>query len=173
MTNAETLLLDYDFQIHNTRRTLERFPDELGAKADWKPHAKSMAMGRLAMHCATISLFGYYLLEDEGMDLAVPKHPQASLVFTTRQNALDQLDETSGKCRARLASSSDDELSAIWKFTWGEQTIFEGPRALAYRTMFFDHMIHHVAQLGVYLRLNDIPVPGLYGPSADEQWSPK
>jgi uncharacterized damage-inducible protein DinB len=173
MTNAETLLLDYDFQIHNTRRTLERFPDELGAKADWKPHAKSMAMGRLAMHCATISLFGYYLLEDEGMDLAAPKHPQASLVFTTRQNALDQLDETSGKCRARLAASSDDELSAIWKFTWGEQTIFEGPRALAYRTMFFDHMIHHVAQLGVYLRLNDIPVPGLYGPSADEQWSPK
>ena len=130
-------------------------------------------MGRLAMHCATIPLFGYYLLEDEGMDLAAPKRPHASLVFTTRENLLVQLDDSAAKCRAALASASDERLSAIWKFTWGEKTIFEGSRALAYRSMFFDHMIHHVAQLGVYLRLNDLPVPGLYGPSADEQWSPK
>jgi uncharacterized damage-inducible protein DinB len=169
MTIAETLLLDFDTEISNTRRTLERIPED---KPDWKPHAKSMAMGRLAMHCATIALFGHYLLEDDGMDLAAPKHEQASLVFTTRQNMLEQLDHSAAKCRASLVSATDDQLAANWKFTWGPQVIFEGPRALAYRGMFFDHMIHHVSQLGVYLRLLDIPVPALYGPSADEQWSP-
>jgi uncharacterized damage-inducible protein DinB len=170
MTIAETLLLDYDHEISNTRRTLERIPED---KPNWKPHDKSMAMGRLAMHCATIALFGHYLLEDDGMDLAEPKHEQASLVFTTRQNMLDQLDDSAAKCRASLVSASDDSLAANWKFTWGPQVLFEGPRALAFRTMFFDHMIHHTSQLGVYLRLLDQPVPALYGPSADEQWSPK
>jgi uncharacterized damage-inducible protein DinB len=170
MKIADVLLLDYDFQIDNTRRTLERIPED---RPDWKPNPKSMAIGRLAMHCATIPLFGYYLLEDDGMDLAAPTRPQASLVFTSRQDMLAQLDDSAAKCRASLAASSDERLTANWKFTWGQQTIFEGPRALAYRTMFFDHMIHHIAQLGVYLRLNDIAVPGLYGPSADEQWSPK
>jgi uncharacterized damage-inducible protein DinB len=173
MTIAETLLLDFDNEISNTRRTLERVPDGADARPDWKPHEKSMPFGRLAMHCATIPLFGYYLLEDEGMDLAAPKRPHASLVFTNRADMLAQFDDAAARCRAALASASDEQLSANWKFTWGQQTIFEGPRALAYRSMFFDHMIHHVAQLGVYLRLNDIPVPGLYGPSADEQWSPK
>ena len=173
MKIADVLLFDFDNEIANNRRTLERVPDGADAKADWVPHAKSMPFGRLAMHCATIPLFGYYLLEDDGMDLAAPTRPHASLVFTTRQNALDQLDDAAAKCRASLVAASDDRLAANWKFTWGEQVIFNGPRALAFRSMFFDHMIHHVAQLGVYLRLNDIPVPGLYGPSADEQWSPK
>ncbi|HEX4154614.1 MAG TPA: DinB family protein [Acidobacteriaceae bacterium] len=170
MTIAEILLLDFDNEIANNRRTLERIPDD---KGDWVPHTKSMPFGRLAMHCATIPLFGYYLLEDDGMDLAAPKRPHASLVFTTTANALQQLDDSAAKCRAVLVAASDEHLAANWKFTWGEQTIFNGPRALAFRSMFFDHMIHHVAQLGVYLRLNDIAVPGLYGPSADEQWSPK
>jgi uncharacterized damage-inducible protein DinB len=169
MKIADVLLLDFDNEISNTRRTLERVPDD---KPDWKSHEKSMPMGRLAMHCATIPNFGYYLLEDEGMDLAAPKRPHASLVFTTTANALQQLDDSAAKCRAALAAASDEHLAANWLFTWGQQTIFNGPRALAFRSMFFDHMIHHVAQLGVYLRLNDIPVPGLYGPSADEQWSP-
>ena len=170
MKIADVLLLDFDNEISNTRRTLERIPED---KPTWKPHEKSMPMGRLAMHCATIPLFGLYLLEDDGMDLAAPKRPHASLDFTTRENMLSQLDDCAAKCRAALASASDDQLTANWKFTWGPQVIFEGPRALAYRAMFFDHMIHHTSQLGVYLRLLDIPVPALYGPSADEQWSPK
>jgi uncharacterized damage-inducible protein DinB len=170
MKIADILLLDFDNEISNTRRTLERIPDD---KGDWKCHDKSMPFGRLAMHCATIPLFGHYILEDDGMDMAASKRPHASLEWKGRDHALSALDDAAAKCRASLAAASDDQLSAVWKFTFGDQTIFAGPRALAFRSMFFDHMIHHVAQLGVYLRLNDIAVPGLYGPSADEQWSPK
>lgn len=170
MTIAETLLADFDAEISNTRRTLERVPE---GKNDWKCHEKSMALGRLAMHCATLPEFGYYVIEDEGMDLAAPKRPHMSLEFTTRDNALKALDESSARCRAALAAASDEHLQKNWPFTWGEQVIFNGPRFHAYRMMFFNHLIHHTTQLGVYLRLNDIPVPALYGPSADEQWSPK
>jgi uncharacterized damage-inducible protein DinB len=170
MKISDILLQDFDTEISNTRRTLERIPED---KPDWAPHEKSMKLGRLAMHCATLPNFGYYLLEDDGMDLAAPKRPHLPLDFTTTANALQQLDESAAKCRASLAAASDEHMMKTWPFTWGERTIFNGPRSVAYRSMFFDHMIHHVAQLGVYLRLNGIPVPGLYGPSADEQWSPK
>ena len=170
MTVSEILLQDYDIEISNTRRTLERVPE---GKNDWKCHDKSMNLGKLAMHCATLPMFGYYILEDEGMDLASSKHPHMSLEFTIRENALRQLDETSAKCSAALAASSDERLSAPWKFSFGDHLISNNPRSLTFRNMFFGHLIHHTAQLGVYLRLNDIPVPALYGPSADEQWSPK
>jgi uncharacterized damage-inducible protein DinB len=132
-----------------------------------------MLLGKLAMHCATLPLFGHYVLEDDGMDIANSKRPHSSLEFTTRENALKQFDEAATKCRQSLVNASDDALNTEWKFSYGDQIISNGPRSLAYRQMFFNHLIHHTAQLGVYLRLNDIPVPALYGPSADEQWSPK
>jgi uncharacterized damage-inducible protein DinB len=132
-----------------------------------------MPLGRLAMHCATILMFGFYVLEDDGMDMANSKRPHMTLTFTTRDNALKQLDETSAKCRTTLAAATDEYLSQPWKFSYGEQLISNNSRSLSFRNMCFDHLIHHTAQLGVYLRLNDIPVPALYGPSADEQWSPK
>jgi uncharacterized damage-inducible protein DinB len=171
MKIADILLLDFDKEIENNRRTLERLPDTLDA--DWAPHAKSMKLGRLAMHCATIPLFGHYVLEDDGMDMGAPKRPHFSLEWKGREAALAALDDAAAKCRASLANSSDDALQKSWRFSFGEQLIGEAPRAAMFRGLFFDHMIHHVAQLGVYLRLNDIPVPALYGPSADEQWSPK
>jgi uncharacterized damage-inducible protein DinB len=170
MTIAEILLQDYDTEISNTRRTLERVPE---GKNDWKCHDKSMALGKLAMHCATIPMFGYYILEDDGMDMANSKRSHMSLEFTTRENALKQLDEAAAKCRASIAAASDEHLSQPWKFSFGDQLISNTPRSLSFRQLCFDHLIHHTAQLGVYLRLNDIPVPSLYGPSADEQWSPK
>ena len=171
MTTAEILLQDFDIEVSNTRRTLERVPETPG----YAPHEKSMKLGKLAMHCATILLFGYYILEDEGMDLADPnpKRQHADLTFTTREAALTTLDDSAAKCRAALAAASDADLEKPWKFSFGEHLISHNPRSMAFRTMCFDHMIHHVAQLGVYLRLNDIPVPALYGPSADEQWSPR
>jgi uncharacterized damage-inducible protein DinB len=166
MTIAEILLQDYDIEVSNTRRTLERVPED---KNDWKCHDKSMPLGKLAMHCATVLMFGYYILEDDGMDMANSKRPRTPLEFTTRENALKQLGETSSKCRAALAAASDEHLSALWPFRFGEHLICNNPRSLTFRQMCFDHLIHHTAQLGVYLRLNDIPVPALYGPSADEQ----
>jgi uncharacterized damage-inducible protein DinB len=166
MTISEILLQDFDIEISNTRRTLERVPE---GKNDFRCHEKSMPLGTLAMHCASLPLFGYYLLEDDHMDLAAPTRPHVPLVFTTRDAALKQLDEAAAKCRASLAAASDDKLSQPWKFSFGEQIISNNSRSLCFRQMFFNHLVHHTAQLGVYLRLNDIPVPALYGPSADDK----
>lgn len=170
MTISEVLLQDFDSEISNTRRTLERVPEE---KPDYKPHEKSMPMGRLAMHCATLPLFGLYLVEDEGMDLAAPKRPHPDLNFKSRQECLRQFDESAARCRAAVASVADEQWTVLWPFRFGQQLISNKSRLLSFRSMFFDHLIHHVAQLGVYLRLNKVPVPALYGPSADEQWSAK
>jgi uncharacterized damage-inducible protein DinB len=170
MRTAELLLQDFDSEMSNTRRTLERVSDE---KREYKPHEKSMPMGRLAMHCATMPLFGSYLIEDEGMDLAAPKRQHADLTFKSCEDCLRQFDETSARCRAALAGASDEVLAAPWRLSYGDHLISNDARSLSFRRMFFNHLIHHVAQLGVYLRLNGVPVPALYGPSADEQWSPK
>jgi len=86
---------------------------------------------------------------------------------------LKQLDESAKACRDAIAAASDEALNASWKFSFGEHLISEMPRSTTFRMMCFNHLIHHTTQLGVYLRLNDIPVPALYGPSADEQWAPK
>ena len=173
MKIADVLLLDFDHEIENTRRTLERVPDDIDSVVNWKPHDKSMAFGKLAMHCATIPLFGHYVLEDDGMDLAASTRPHTPLEWKGRTHAIESLDDAAEKCRRSIVNSSDEALEKNWRFSFGPQVIFEGPRTQAFRTMFFDHMIHHVAQLGVYLRLNDIPVPGLYGPSADEPFGTK
>jgi uncharacterized damage-inducible protein DinB len=170
MTTAELLLEDFDVEISNTRRTLERVPND---KPDWVPHDKSMKLGKLAMHCATMPLFGYYILEDDGMDMANSKRPHAPLIFESRELCLERLDESAAKCRAALAASSDEDLAKLWPFSFGEHMISNVSRSKTYRLMCFNHLIHHTAQLGVYLRLNEIPVPALYGPSADEQWAPK
>ena len=172
MTAAELLLADYDVEISNTRRTLERVPENL---PDYAPHEKSMKLGKLAMHCATMPLFGLYILEDDYMDLADPnpKRTHADLTFTTTANALAVLDDTAARCRTVLATSSNAHLEAHWKFSFGPHIISDVPRYTTFRMMMFNHLIHHTAQLGVYLRLNNLPVPALYGPSADEQWSPK
>ena len=170
MRIADLLLEDFDVEISNTRRTLERVPD---GKPDWTPHEKSMPMGKLAMHCATLPLFGYYIVEDEGMDMANSARPHMPLVFESREHCLQQLDESAAKCRAALTSASDEALAKAWPFSFGEHVISNVSRSKTFRMMFFNHLVHHTAQLGVYLRLNDIPVPALYGPSADEQWSPK
>lgn len=169
MTIAEILLQDFDTEISNTRRTLERVPED---KTDWAPHSKSMKMGKLAMHCATLTMFGYYIMEDPGMDMANSKREHMSLVFESREDCLKQLDECAATCRAAIAAASNEHLSAEWRFSFGEQVISSMPRSATFRTMCFDHLIHHTSQLGVYLRLLDIPVPALYGPSADEQWIP-
>ncbi|MEI9979717.1 MAG: DinB family protein [Edaphobacter sp.] len=166
MTIAEILLQDYDIEVSNTRRTLERVPE---AKNDWKCHDKSMPLGRLAMHCASLTRFGSYIMLDEGMDMANSKRPHVPLVFESREYCLQTLDESTKACRDAIAAASDEHLAAPWRFSFGEHVISNNPRSLTFRQMCFNHLIHHTAQLGVYLRLNDIPVPALYGPSADEQ----
>jgi uncharacterized damage-inducible protein DinB len=168
MKGADFLLQELDAELANTRRTLERIPENL---PDYKPHDKSMALGRMAMHCATLPLFGSYIIEDPAMDLAKSNRPHSDLTFRSREECLKRFDESAGQCRRVVADVSDEALAEPWRFSWGEHVISNNPRATSFRLLFLYHMVHHVAQLGVYLRLNNLPVPGLYGPSADEEWS--
>jgi uncharacterized damage-inducible protein DinB len=167
MTTAEILLQDFDPEIANTRRVLERVPED---KTDFKCHDKSMPFGRLAVHVSTLPRLGITVLTTPGLDLATVKWPD--MTFVSREKLLADFDALSAEVRAALAASSDATLAEPWKFSFGDKVISNNPRSLSYRHMFFNHLLHHRAQLGVYLRLNDIPVPGLYGPSADEQFNP-
>lgn len=164
MTIAEILLEDFDTEMKGTRTTLERIPEE---NPDFKPHERSMAMGRLAVHVATLPRFGISILTTDGLDLATAKWPE--MVFVSREKLLADFDAIAAEARAALASSTDEQLQRRWKMNWGDKTIADEPRSVLYRTMFFNHAIHHRAQLGVYLRLNEVPVPPLYGPSADDK----
>lgn len=170
MRIAEVLLADFEAEISNTRRTLERVPDD---KPDYKPHEKSMPLGKLAMHCATLPLFGYYLMADDGMDFMATKRPHAPLEFTGRAHCLEELEKSAAQCRQALSQASDEQMLAKWPLRAGPQLISENSRLVTYRMLFFNHLVHHTAQLGVYLRLLQLPVPALYGPSADEQWTPR
>jgi len=165
MTTAELLLQDYDMEMAMTRRILERVPED---NPEYKCHDKSMALGKLAMHVATLPGFGTTILTTPGLDLATSTRKWPDMTFRTREIALATFDAAASEARAELAKASDAELAAQWKFSFGEKVLSDGPRSLAFRHMFFNHLIHHRAQLGVYLRLNDVPVPGVYGPSADE-----
>ncbi len=169
MTHAQLLLEDFDAEMAGTRKTLERIPEE---NPDWKPHEKSFAIGKLAMHVATMPLFAQYIMEDDGMDLANSARPRADMTFRSRDGMLATFDEISTAARKAIASATDQQLAAKWPFRFGDRMILDESRSKTYRIMFFNHLIHHRAQLGVYLRLNNIPVPGLYGPSADEPFQP-
>jgi len=167
MTTAELLLEDFDMEMGMTRRTLERVPED---KVDFKCHDKSMAMGRLAVHVATLPRLGVMVLSTPGLDLATAKWP--NMTFVSREKLLADFDALAAEARAALAAASDADLAAHWKFTFGDRVLSDNTRSLTYRHMFVNPLIHHRAQLGVYLRLNDLPVPGVYGPSADEPFKP-
>ena len=169
MTTAELLLQDYDMEIAMTRRILESVSED---KPDFKCHDKSMPLGKLTMHVATLPIFGKTILTTPSMDMKDPKHSWPDQTFSTRDHALATFDTAASDCRAALAACTDATLAEPWKFSFGDHVIANSPRSLAYRHMCFNHLIHHRAQLGVYLRLNDIPVPGVYGPSADEPFNP-
>jgi uncharacterized damage-inducible protein DinB len=162
MTITETLLQEFDVETANTRKTLARVPN----KPDFAPHAKSMPLGKLAPHIAQLPEFGLTVLETPGLDFSAGSFKP--LPFGPADQLVKTFDEGSAKVRKALAATSDDAWQQNWKLSFQGQKIFEGSRFLAYREMFLNHIVHHRAQLGVYLRLNDIPVPGLYGPSADE-----
>lgn len=148
--------------MQNTRRTLERVPYD---KADWKPHTKSMAMGPLARHVAMLPGMGVPVLTTAELDLG-GERPQATV--TSTEELLKLFDRNVAATRKALAGAEDTGFKAPWTLRAGDRVIFTLPRLAAWRTFVMNHGIHHRAQLGVYLRLNDIPVPGIYGPSADE-----
>lgn len=160
-----TALGDLERELSQTRRILERVPDD---KFDWQPHAKSMTLGRLASHIAQLPRLSVVVLAQQGLDFAVSP-PQRPTQLATRDELLRVFDEESATLRAALAAADDDALRTEWTLRAGPQVFLTDSRAGVLRTLGISHLVHHRGQLSVYLRLLDVPVPGLYGPSADER----
>jgi uncharacterized damage-inducible protein DinB len=166
MAISDALLPEYDHEMANTRKALERVPD---GRFDWKPHEKSMTMARLASHLAEIPTWAAATVDLDTLDLAPPgAPPYQPSVQKSREEVLAEFDKNRDAGRAAIAKAGDDHLLKPWSLLVGGKVIFTLPRIAVLRSFVMSHTIHHRAQLGVYLRLNDIPVPSIYGPSADE-----
>jgi uncharacterized damage-inducible protein DinB len=162
MAMKDTLLAEYDHETATTRRLLERIPDD---KLTFVPHPRSMTLGRLASHFPSVLLWTNNVLNEPSFDLA--SGPPETNVLATRSEILSAYDAARARARGWM-DRTDAELVAPWTLRRGEQQMFTLPRIAALRTFVLNHLIHHRGQLSVYLRLNDIPVPPIYGPSADE-----
>jgi uncharacterized damage-inducible protein DinB len=167
MPLSEALVQEFDYEMAITRKFLERVPE---SKLAWQPHTKSMPMGRLAGHLAELSAWGTLTLENDSFDLQPPgAPPYKPFDPASRQEILDLFDQNVSNSHQALTAASDEQLQAPWSLLMTGNSVFTMPRAAVLRTMVLNHCIHHRAQLGVYLRLNDIAVPSTYGPSADER----
>ena len=162
MSIAQAYLAEFEHEVKTTRRFLERVPAD---RLDWRPHEKSMTLGRLAQHVATIPRWGAAALTQSEADVAANRPPE---VMTTRAELLATFDQHVAATRAALVGRGDGELMAPWTLKREGHTVFSMPRASVWRTLMMNHLIHHRAQLGVYLRMHDVPLPSMYGPSADE-----
>ncbi len=169
MPIGQTLLPEFDHEMENTRKLLELVPD---GKFDYVPHEKSMKLGRLASHVAELPSWAKHTLDTEVLKLEPGQQPFSA---SNRQQLLEAFDKNVREARAAIAAASDDELGKTWTLKFGEDTVLSMPRTAVLRSVVMNHIIHHRAQLGVYLRLNNIEFPGMYGPSADEMqfWKAK
>lgn len=161
---SDLLLLEFDEEAKKTRAMLERVP----LKADYTPHSKSMPLGKLAPHVAELGAFGLDILTTPELDFGSGP-PRERVPFESAAQLVKAFDDGAAKVRAALKSTPDDAWTQPWKLSFKGKPIFNGSRFLAYRQMFLNHLVHHRAQLGVYLRLNDTPLPATYGPSADDR----
>lgn len=168
MKIGERMLPEFDHEMASTRKTLERVPED---KFGWKPHEKSMPMGRLASHIAEIPGWVGITLGHDSFDANPPDGQSAyqPLLATSRRELLEAFDRNIAAARAALAAVEDETMMQTWSLLRAGAVVFSMPKIAVQRTFVMNHLIHHRAQLAVYLRLNNVPVPALYGPSADEQ----
>jgi len=165
MSLAQALLPEFDHEAAVTRTVLERVPEP---RADWRPHPKSMTLGELAMHLASIPAWAVLTLREPFFDLSPPGAPPYSPpVWVSLAQTLAVFDERVVKARAALVATTDLELAQPWTLKKGGAKILTAPRASVLRSFVLNHGIHHRAQLGLYLRMLDVPVPAMYGPTAD------
>jgi uncharacterized damage-inducible protein DinB len=166
MTLTETFLPEFEQEMANTRKTLDRVPDE---KLDWKPHPKSFSLSGLATHLANIPSWTTNAFAQDELDIAPPGAPPFRLEEAkSRDQLLADFDKNVAAARASLENASDERWHGSWTLLHGGRKILTQPRTQIMRSFVMNHLIHHRAQLGVYLRLLDVPVPAVYGPTADE-----
>ena len=162
MPFSQSILPEFDEEMKNTRKLLECVPD---GKMDYKPHEKSMTLGRLASHVAELPGWAVFTLNSEVLELDSNFKPT---IAATRAELLELFDKSAREGRGKIAAASDDDWAKMWSFKWEGKEMMKMPRSVVMRSTIMNHLIHHRAQLGVYLRLNEIPFPGMYGPSADD-----
>ena len=166
MSISASLLPEFDHEMATTRKALERVPDD---KFDWRPHEKSATMGSLANHLANIPTWAGFTISQDSFDLAPPDGGSVKWeVNGSRQELLDYFDKSVAAARDAIAGASDQDLLKPWSLLKGGATVMTLPKIAVLRSFMMNHMIHHRGQLTFYLRLNNIPVPAIYGPSADE-----
>ena len=162
MNMIDALLPEFDREMTTTRKVLERVPDE---SLGWKPHPKSFSLGELASHVAGLPTWASETLNKSEFDAGITRPPVA---LPSRGDVLAAFDANTSAARAAMVGKSDAELMAVWALKRNGTTIFSMPKAAVLRSFVLNHLIHHRGQLSVYLRLLDVPVPSIYGPSADE-----
>lgn len=166
MSFASVLLPEFDEEMALTRKTIERVPDD---KFGWKPHPKSLSFGDLVTHLVNLPTWTGETMAHDTFDMAPPGgEPLRAEPVESAAAALAKFDENVAAARAAIEEASDERFLTKWTLLAGGEVVLTLPRLAVVRTFVVNHMIHHRAQLGVYLRLNDLPVPSVYGSSADE-----
>jgi len=164
MLIRDALLPEFDQETATTRRLLERIPDN---KFSFKPHPKSMDMASLATHLCELTNWTTETIAKDSIDLAA-YDPSQRKIAASRAELLGMFEKSVAAGRAALASAENEQLMQPWSLKSGDKVFFTMPKVVVLRTFVFNHCVHHRGQLSVYLRLNDIPVPAIYGPSADD-----
>lgn len=167
MAISASMLPELEMELATTRKCLERLPTE---KFSWKPHEKSFALVGLATHIVNMLGWGTDVCKNDSFDVApVGGEPYKEDPAASTEDLLAQFDKNAAAFKAALATTTDEQMMATWSLLSGGNVVFAMPRVACMRGMIFNHIVHHRGQLTVYMRLNDIAVPSIYGPSADEQ----
>jgi len=162
MSFSQSILPEFDQEMKNTRKILECMPD---AKLDYQPHPKSMTMARLATHVAELPGWASTTVDVDVLEMQPGYKPR---IAQSRAELLEIFDKAVSEARPKIEATSDEKWQQLWTFKFAGNTVLSMPRAAVLRSVVMNHLIHHRAQLGVFLRLNDVAIPGMYGPSADE-----
>ena len=166
MTIAEILTGELDHEMATTRKLLERVPED---SASWKPHPKSMSMGELAQHIVNHVRYAEPAFAGDELDFTMPAAAvYSSPRFESTAKLVEMFDRNLAIARKAVAGASDEVMRGSWSLRAGPRKIFTMPRVAVMRGFIISHIIHHRGQLSVYLRINDIPLPPIYGPTADE-----
>lgn len=165
MPIAHALLPEFEHEMATTRTLLERVPED---RAEWKPHARSTSLGALAAHIATIPSIVEVAITQTERDMSPPGGPaHAPPRMESVAALLELFDRNVARARERLSGAADEDLRVPWSLKRGGEVLLTMPRVGVIRTLVLNHLIHHRGQLSVYLRLNDVPLPSIYGPTAD------
>lgn len=163
MAIRQTAFFDLEDELTSTRKLLERLPD---GRFDWRPHERSWTLGELATHVASLPWWMRVTLDEDGFDVGAGGSPETR---TDTGSVLEYFDTEARKLRQSFEAATDETMNEPWQLRHGEAVIMEHPKSVVLRRWGVSHLIHHRAQLTVYLRQLDVPLPPLYGPTADEQ----